>query len=201
MTVRDRAWLKREILRTLEAENDPEAQDQVDVWADAGLEDTFQQARAGWMQRVATATVEDGVIILPQSYLAMVAIFPLGGGKPLDPCTSEQAGPLFLNSGPPTHYLIEGYNMSLVPSPSDGSQWRFTYWSKGDPLVLDTDTNALLQNCPMAAVYGGARHGDVFAGADPASSRHEEAFQKQLAQLNRAAKSFRLGTGYQVRRG
>lgn len=198
---RDLAWLKREILRVLESENDPEAVDLVAEWAEAGLQDTFDQARAGWMQRVATATVADGVIILPPSYLGMVAIFPTGGGLPLDPCTTEQAATIFLHCGPSTHYLIEGYTMSLVPAPAEGSTWRFTYWSKGDPLIEDTDTNALLANNPMAAVYGGARHGDVYAGADPSSSRHEEAFQKQLAQMNRGAKSFRLGTGYQVRRG
>lgn len=196
-----RGRVKTEVLQLLESTNDPEAVAKVDTWVDAGLDDFWAQCRPWWAQRVASATVDDGVIILPPSYLGMVAIFPLGGGTALSPCTSEQAAEYFQLPGDPQYFLIEGYTMSLVPEPVDGVKYRFTYWSKGDPLTDDGSTNALLENAPMALVYAAARHGDTFAGSDPSQSRHEDAFQKQVAQLNRSSKSGRLGTGYTVMRG
>lgn len=180
-----RGSMKSQILRLLEATEDQDFQSRVDEWLDFGLQDVYSALRAWWAVRAATATVDvDGVIKLPPSYLSMITVLPMGGGRQLEPVTSEQAGVLFSGVGGPRWYLLEGLLMTLLPPQTEPYSSRFTYYSSLEPLAVDTDTSMYLTKAGSAVMYAAASHGAVYRGDTNLASMYSNAATARIDIIN-----------------
>jgi len=199
--IRNRGDLKRQVLRVLDAAEDEEFQARVDYWVDLGLQDVFSVLRAWWAVRAATAQVEeDGAIILPPSYLAMVTVCPIGGGKPLTIVTPEQGVEMMASGGPPTSYMLEGLLMTLLPLQTADYQARFTYYSMLEPLEEDADINMYCTRANSALMYAAASHGAVYRGDSELATQMAGMALSRIESINSETQAGRFGTGVVMQR-
>lgn len=198
MIRRNGAYIAAKVLRLLEAEENPEAQELVYDWISAGEVDVYSRLRAHWMVRAATVTVNtDSEFQLPPSWLEMITIFPLATGVPLDSIAAEQAGPLFVKSGPPEGYLIEGLLCTILPRQPE-TQYRLTYYSQDREIQGAADSSMLTEQAPWALIYAAARHGAIHLGED--GEKWAADATSIIDPINEMTASARFGGGLIIRR-
>jgi hypothetical protein len=196
MIVSNRADVKREILRLLDAEQDTNFQSFVNLWFELGLADVFSVIRAAWAVRAAWFQVEeDGAIYLPPSYLAMMNVMAWGGSKTLDPVAPDQAAPYFARVGPPTAYLIEGLVLTLLPPQTADFKARCSYYSKLEPLNESDNTNLYIDNAASALIYAGASHGALYRQDFNLASTYADVARARVTAINDEAQAAMYGTG------
>lgn len=197
----DRGDVKREILRLIDGVDDAEFTRQIDHWFDMGLRDVYSRLRAWWAVRAAVSTIqEDGTIILPPSYLEMMTVFPLSGGDPLTPVTPDQAGPMFGWSGPPTHYLLEGVLMTILPLQTSPLELRFTYYSKLNPLIGDNDSSFYITEAGSALMYSGGYHANSYREDAGGVKMCADAAAARIQTINEESFMARTGSGIVMQR-
>jgi hypothetical protein len=188
--------MKLEILQLLEAVEHEDFKLRVDGWLNMGLWDVYSALRAWWAVRAAEATVEsDGTIKLPPSYLSMITVFPMGGGRQLEPVTPEQAGVLFGGVGEPRYYLLEGLLMTLLPPQTEPYTARFTYYSSLEPIDQDADTSMYLNKAFSAVLYAAASHGAVYRGDTGLASMYSNAAVARIDAINLESAQARNSVG------
>jgi hypothetical protein len=102
--------------------------------------------------------------------------------------------------GNPANYLIEGFNIRLVPWPDVACRVNIVYYSSGIPLALDTDFNETLSRLPSVYVYGMLKHASTFYGDSEGEARFNERMVTAIMEANSQAYSW-YGTGFQARVG
>jgi hypothetical protein len=129
----------------------------------------------------------------------MNGIYPLGGGKPLQSVSIEQAGMVELETNGPTSYLIEGTSLSILPRAGAPKDWRLSYYSELEPLINPADTNAWITRAGAAVMFRSAVYAMEYQENDTALMRYDSAFNQLAEQITNAGIRARSGTGMVVR--
>jgi hypothetical protein len=197
----NRGEIKLQTLRLLDAAEDDEFIERVDSWFELAMQDIYSSLRAWWAVRAATATVEeDGTIVLPPSYLAMITVLPLDGTPPLELVTPEQSSRYWATGGGPTAYILEGLLMTLLPVQSADYSARFTYYSMLEPLNGDNDISMYTQRASSAVVYAAASHGAVYRGDLGLASQFANMAVARIDAINGETAKARFGQGVVMQR-
>jgi hypothetical protein len=138
-----------------------------------------------------TPEVLPGSTIAPDPYVA-------GPLEPLGP--GQVDGWVYDIATAPTHYLVEGFTVRLLPWTPPNAWVDITYYSAGEPLVVDADFNEVLSRTPSLYLYGMLLHAAIFYGDADGEGRWRKALVDGVTEVNRMTYGWQ-GTGWVARVG
>jgi len=137
---------------------------------------------------------------LPADFSSVRDVFV--GARPLLPATPFQTAnanaAVGQGGGTPTHYSITGNTISLFPVSTPVI--TLSYWQRPADLVLDTDTNPVLDKWVQLYVYGALMESFFWTQDGDLTSYAAQSYQAEIEKINAAFLCASVGTSPAMRR-
>jgi hypothetical protein len=208
--VADYNSLKTQVLATIERTNDAEANILFDGWVSLCEDDIWPILRAPYLERFATFTYDSSVYInpdvtvqefeyVPPSFVECINLADLTNGNNLDSIGVTEVAQYRLQYGQPQVYIIRGYTLTVLPSPSAPLLMELSYYSRSEPLTETEQINDIITKSPMIYYFGTLKQAAATYGEAQNYQIWDKMMKDAIDKTNDAATGWRRGATHKVR--